>query len=151
MNAAGIVSLMTVIASISIKLIGEPDQIRRNYKRRSTVGLSPLLYGLSVLSYSLWTVHGLQTGDMAIIVAQSAGILTSGIILFQMWRYRKSHASSIFFWRKRRPKKALSSRSCRPNAPFAQARAPIADEHRRRNARGAHAASAWRVAKRAAA
>ena len=97
MTAVGLVSLLTVIASISIKLIGEPDQIRRNYKRRSTVGLSPLLYGLSVLSYSLWTVHGFQTGDIAIIVAQSVGIVTSGIVLFQMWHYRKSHIGLFVF------------------------------------------------------
>jgi len=29
---------------------------------------------------------------------------------------------------------SLSCRSCRPNAPFAELRAPIKDEHRRRNA-----------------
>jgi hypothetical protein len=43
---------------------------------------------------------------------------------------------------------ALSCRSCRPNAPFAETRAPIANEHRRRNARGASSASAWGIAPR---
>jgi hypothetical protein len=40
---------------------------------------------------------------------------------------------------------ALSCRSCRPNALVRRTRAPIADEHRRRNARGASPASARRM------
>jgi hypothetical protein len=40
---------------------------------------------------------------------------------------------------------ALSCRSCRPKRALCRTRASIADQHRRRNARGASAASAWRV------
>jgi hypothetical protein len=42
----------------------------------------------------------------------------------------------------------LSCRSCRPNAPFAELVAALANKHRRRNARGASAASAWRIEER---
>ena len=89
-NVGSVVSVLTVISSLSIKLLGEPDQIRKNYARKSTLGLSPILYGLSLLSYALWTIHGILITDWTIIAAQSLGVLTSSIVLYQIWRYRRT-------------------------------------------------------------
>jgi uncharacterized protein with PQ loop repeat len=77
-----------LIVSLAIKLLGEPDQIRLNWKRKSTFWLSSTRYVLVFLAYCLWTVHGSLRGDIYLIVAQSIGILTSGIVLAQIWLYR---------------------------------------------------------------
>jgi len=77
-----------LIVSLATKLLGEPDQIRLNWTRQSTLGISPTLYILIFLSYCLWTVHGLLRGDVYLIAAQSIGIITSGIVLAQIWLYR---------------------------------------------------------------
>lgn len=62
--------------------------ISRNWKRKSAEGLSPLLYVLSCAAHSLWTAHGILQGDRFLIAAQSVGVLTSGIIIFQIFAYR---------------------------------------------------------------
>jgi uncharacterized protein with PQ loop repeat len=77
-----------LIVSLATKLLGEPHQIRLNWKRQSTLGISPALYVLTFISYCLWTVHRVLLGDVYLIAAQSVGILTSGIVLAQIWLYR---------------------------------------------------------------
>ncbi len=77
-----------VIAALAIQLLGEPDQIRISWKRKSTHGLSLVLYVLIFLSYCLWTAYGVVHGDFFIVAAQSIGVLTSGIVLMQFWLYR---------------------------------------------------------------
>jgi uncharacterized protein with PQ loop repeat len=83
-----LVGSSVLVISVLTKLLGEPDQIRRNWARRSTDGVSPVLYMLSFSSYCLWILHGLVQGDRFLIGAQSVGIVTSGIVLIQMWIYR---------------------------------------------------------------
>ena len=90
MDAAEIVGFATVVASVAVKVLGEPHQIMRNVSRRSTVGLSPVLYALSFLSYVLWTVHGILINDTYLIVAQSIGVVTSFAVISQMYIYRES-------------------------------------------------------------
>ena len=87
-TAAFLVGASVLVISVLTKLLGEPDQIRRNWARRSTSGVSPLLYALGFSSYCLWTIHGFLQGDWFLVGAQSVGIITSGIVLSQMWIYR---------------------------------------------------------------
>jgi len=89
MDIAGVVGIATVAASVAVKVLGEPHQIMRNFSRQSTVGLSPVLYGLSFLSYVLWTVHGLFAGDPYLILAQCIGVVTSFVVIAQMYLYRE--------------------------------------------------------------
>ena len=84
----GIIGFATVVVAIVVKVIGLPDQIRKNYRRRSTEGLSVLFFGLGLFSYILWTVYGLLKGDWIIVIGQGFGVLTMGIIAYQMWIYR---------------------------------------------------------------
>ena len=88
-NIAVIVGFLTTTLSILIKVIGFPDQIRKNYKRKSTEGLSTWFYILSFVSYSLWTLHGFFQKDWVIICGQGLGIVTTGIIVYQIIVYRK--------------------------------------------------------------
>lgn len=86
---AGIVGILTVIMGIAVKVVGLPDQIRKNYKRRSTEGLSTLFIAMAFLAYVFWTLHGILRKDWVLIVGQGLGIFTSGIILWQIFIYRK--------------------------------------------------------------
>jgi len=88
LEIAVVIGFLTVAVSILVKLIGFPDQIRKNFKRKSTEGLSTYFYILSFLVYVLWTTHGFLQKDRVLILGQSLGIVTTGIILYQIFLYR---------------------------------------------------------------
>ncbi|NEV93021.1 hypothetical protein G3567_02525 [Psychroflexus sp. YR1-1] len=76
-----IISILTVISTLSVKLIGVPSQIRKIHKNKSIENISTLHFTLSFTSYVLWTIHGLQTFDYVIIIGQGVGVITSGVLL----------------------------------------------------------------------
>ncbi len=84
-----IVGTLTVIVSILSKVIGFPDQMRKNYLRKSTEGVSSALMVLLLVSYALWTLYGFLIGDWVIIAGMGVGVITTGIIIFQIIAYRK--------------------------------------------------------------
>lgn len=87
---AAIIGVLTVIVGILVKVVGFPDQALKNYKRKSTKGLSTVFMILALVSYSLWTLHGIMQGDWVLILGQGVGILTTGIIVLQIIAYRKN-------------------------------------------------------------
>jgi uncharacterized protein with PQ loop repeat len=87
-----VVAVLTTIFSFATKLIGFPDQIRKNYIRKSTEGISSAFFVLSFLSYLLWTIHGFMVNDWVVYIGQGLGVLTTGIIIFQIYIYRKTRA-----------------------------------------------------------
>jgi uncharacterized protein with PQ loop repeat len=89
LNIAVIIGFLTTTLSILVKVIGFPDQIRKNYKRKSTEGVSTSFYILSFLVYVLWTVHGILQKDMVVVFGQGLGIITTGAIVYQIYLYRK--------------------------------------------------------------
>jgi uncharacterized protein with PQ loop repeat len=93
MTIASIVAAVTLILSLPTKFIGLPDQIRSNYKRKSTAGLSLSYYLIAFLSYISWTLHGYFQRDLVVVLAQLLGVLTTGIILLQMFIYRSAPSS----------------------------------------------------------
>lgn len=86
---AAIIGVLTVIIGILVKILGFPDQFMKNYKRKSTEGLSTIFILLAFISYILWTIHGYLQNDLVLIIGQGAGILTTGMIVFQIVHYRK--------------------------------------------------------------
>jgi MtN3 and saliva related transmembrane protein len=84
-----IVGVLTTILSVIIKVVGFPDQMRKNYKRKSTEGVSSAFYILSVVTYVVWTIYGILKGDWVVTLAQGLGIITTGIIVYQIFIYRK--------------------------------------------------------------
>ena len=90
---AGIIAILTLIFGILVKIIGFPDQIIKNYKRKSTDGLSTKFIILSVIVYFLWTIHGFLQKDWVLVYGQGLGIITTGFILFQIIYYGKSKKS----------------------------------------------------------
>ncbi len=89
LTLASIIGLLTVVIAILVKIIGFPDQARKNYLRKSTEGISTIFFVLALISYSLWTLHGMLRNDMVLIIGQGAGVITAGIIVLQIIKYRK--------------------------------------------------------------
>lgn len=85
-----VIGIVTTIVSILVKVIGLPDQIYKNHKRKSTLGLSVPFFTLGFVSYALWTAYGILKQDWVLILGQGAGMLTMGIIAWQIYLYRKS-------------------------------------------------------------
>jgi len=85
---AGVIGFLTLVIGILVKVIGLPDQMKKNYKRKSTEGLSTWFMILSLIAYSLWTIHGILQKDMVLVLGQGLGIITVGIILYQIYIYR---------------------------------------------------------------
>ncbi|MFA5927653.1 MAG: SemiSWEET family transporter [Patescibacteria group bacterium] len=85
---AGVVAVLTTMMGIIVKVVGLPDQIRKNYKRQSTEGLSTLFIWMTFIAYILWTLHGILRKDWVLIIGQGLGIVTTGIILWQIFIYR---------------------------------------------------------------
>ncbi len=73
---ASTIAVLTVVFGILAKVIGFPDQIRKNHKRKSTDGLSTIMIVIAVIGYSLWTIHGFIKKDWVLVVGQGLGILT---------------------------------------------------------------------------
>lgn len=86
---ASLIGFLTLTVGILVKIIGLPDQIRKNHNRKSTEGLSTAFISLAFISYLLWTLHGIMRQDMVLIIGQGLGILTTGIIVWQIFIYRK--------------------------------------------------------------
>ena len=87
---AVIIGILTTALSILVKVVGFPDQIRKNHKRKSTEGLSLWFYLLSFLVYVLWTLHGILQNDLVLVLGQGLGIVTTGVILYQVYIYRNN-------------------------------------------------------------
>lgn len=85
----GVIGTATTIVAVLVKFVGLPDQVVKNYKRKSTEGLSVPFFLLGLLSYALWTFYGILKGDKVVALGQGAGVLTMGIIAYQIWLYRK--------------------------------------------------------------
>jgi len=84
-----VIGFLTTVLSILVKVIGFPDQIRKNYKRKSTEGVSTTFYILSFTVYILWTIYGLLQKDWVVTLGQGLGIITTGAIVYQIYVYRK--------------------------------------------------------------
>jgi MtN3 and saliva related transmembrane protein len=84
-----IVGILTTILSVVIKIVGFPDQMVKNFKRKSTEGVSTTFYVLSVITYVVWTLYGLLRNDWVVILSQGLGIITTGIIVYQIIIYRR--------------------------------------------------------------
>ena len=89
LTIASIVGFFTTTVAILVKIVGLPDQIKKIYKRKSTEGISMIFFILAFLSYFLWTIHGIFQKDNVLIIGQGAGMITTGIILTQIFIYRK--------------------------------------------------------------
>jgi uncharacterized protein with PQ loop repeat len=85
------VGVMTIVLSLLTKLIGFPDQMRKNHQRKSVEGVSVAFYALSFITYVTWTLYGVLKKDPIVAIAQGLGVVTTGIICYQIVIYRKKN------------------------------------------------------------
>jgi uncharacterized protein with PQ loop repeat len=90
MELTAVVTLLTTVVSVGVKVVGFPDQIKSNFRRKSTSGLSTWFVMSAFISYILWTIHGLQVHDEALIIGQGLGVATTGVIVWQIAIYNKN-------------------------------------------------------------
>jgi len=90
---AGVVGALTIFFGILVKVIGIPDQIRQNYRRKSTDGISLANQTVGFLAYFFWTFYGFLRHDRVLILGQSLGVITTAIILYQFALYRRKRTA----------------------------------------------------------
>lgn len=86
-----IVGTIVAVLSVASKIFGAPDQIRKNFKRKSTEGLSFVFYGFSFITYFFWALYGALREDWVVFLAHGfLGCIMTGIVLYQFWAYKSS-------------------------------------------------------------
>lgn len=94
-----IIGVVTIAVAVLVKVIGLPDQIRKNYKRKSTEGLSTVFVLMGLLSYVLWTLYGALKHDWVVVWGQGVGMVAMGIIAWQVCGFierRRNLMTTIF-------------------------------------------------------
>ena len=94
MFTATMIAILTTVFSVAVKVIGMPDQIKSNFQRKSTEGLSSWFLVFTLISYCMWVLHGLMTKDLSLVIGQGIGIIATSVIVWQMIVYRKHKPSS---------------------------------------------------------
>lgn len=54
-----IISTLTLVSTLSVKLIGFPSQILRTRKAGNVESISVFYFVLGFVTYALWTIHGI--------------------------------------------------------------------------------------------
>jgi uncharacterized protein with PQ loop repeat len=90
MQLIDILGLFALIITVTYTGFGLPVQIYKNFRTRSTQGLSLSMVILMFCTFSSWTIYGLLNTppDWYIFLANLIGLLSATIILFQFWIYR---------------------------------------------------------------
>lgn len=84
------ISILTIIFSFLVKIVGFPAQIKLLLTHKDTANISKTFYLLNFISYFLWTIHGFNQGDKIVIVGQGLGVIASGIVLYLLFRRTKN-------------------------------------------------------------
>ncbi len=83
-----IIGVLAVVFSFLAKVVGHPDQMLRNYRRKSTEGVALSMFVTSFFAYLFYTIHGILQRDWVVVSGQGLGVLTTGVILGQAIYYR---------------------------------------------------------------
>jgi uncharacterized protein with PQ loop repeat len=82
----------TVFFGVLVKLVGIPDQIQQNFRRKSTEGGSFPNQLIGFIAYIFWTLHGILHHDPVLFYGQLLGVFVTGILLYQFSVYRTPKA-----------------------------------------------------------
>lgn len=87
---ADVLGCMAMMSSIVYLCFGLPVQIVKNYKRKSTEGLSLLLIVFCACTLILWSSYAWvkDPKDWYILGSNVPGCIFSLALLFQFWSYR---------------------------------------------------------------
>jgi len=84
-----VLKIVTVGLSLLVTCIGLTMQVRKNYQRKSTEGLSFFYFFILAVSYSFWTIYGLVQKDLVLIIPMGLGMLMSWVVVVQCLMYQK--------------------------------------------------------------
>jgi len=87
-----ILGTLAMVASLTIVVIGLPQQIYMNYQRKSCKGIAPSLICSACCTYTLWGLYGWTKPDYFLAIAQTPGSILAFILLFQLFYYGKDRA-----------------------------------------------------------
>lgn len=79
---------LATVASLTIVLVGLPQQIWLNFKYRSTGGLASLLFIAAFITYTSWSLYGWTKPDYFLLIAQTPGSILAFILLWQFIFFR---------------------------------------------------------------
>ena len=88
MTFEGVISTLTVVASLATKVIGTPSQIRLLLQTKNAESFSVLNNAIVVTAYVLWTIHGYLQHDFTVMAGQGIGVITSGSLLLLVVRFK---------------------------------------------------------------
>jgi uncharacterized protein with PQ loop repeat len=91
MNLADFFGYMGMLSSFLI-LFGLMHQIRMNFKKKNTEGISSLLITITFFSYLSWSGYAWVKPDEFLKIPQTGGFVLSIILIGQMVAYRKNNA-----------------------------------------------------------
>lgn len=60
---ATVIGILAVVFSFLAKVVGHPDQMLKNYRRKSTEGVAISMFITSFLAYLFYTIHGVLQKD----------------------------------------------------------------------------------------
>lgn len=84
-----LLKIVTVVLSLVVTGLGLTAQVRKNFERRSTEGLSIFYFCILAVSYSFWTVYGVAQGDIVLIIPMAVGAVVSWVLVAQFYFLRK--------------------------------------------------------------
>lgn len=91
-----IIGILAMIASLTIIFVGLPAQIYKNWKLKSTLGLSTGLMVAALFTYTLWAIYGWTKPDYFLAVAQTPGCVLAVIIIIQIIIYRRRDGCGLY-------------------------------------------------------
>lgn len=86
------IKIVTVLLSLAVTCLGLTAQVRKNFKNKSTEGLSFFYFSLLAVSYSFWSIYGFSQRDLVLIIPMSLGMLMSWVVVSQFVTYRSRKA-----------------------------------------------------------
>jgi uncharacterized protein with PQ loop repeat len=95
METVDIVGITASFISVIYTGLGMPVQIYKNFKVKSTKGLSLSMMILMFSTLTSWVIYGILKIDWYIVIPNFIGMITVSIIFVQFWIYRKSSKAAI--------------------------------------------------------
>lgn len=83
------IKIITVVLSLIVTCLGLMSQVRKNYIRKSTEGLSSFYFIVLAVSYSFWSAYGFAQSDLVLIIPMTLGAIMSWVVVGQVVRYKK--------------------------------------------------------------
>ena len=88
MDIIDIVGWIALVVTLTYTAFGLPVQIRKNWSKKSTEGLSLFMTVLLLGTFSSWVVYSALKSDWYILIPNAVGAVGALVILGQFVAYR---------------------------------------------------------------